>query len=93
MDDVLEIRQWAYPLPPGKGLETVWRPDQSDHPCQLDHLLFTELLERAYLALTLNSAFSRQRCELNSAVTGKLKGMRKGPGSIHQMVPFVKHTE
>lgn len=31
------------PLPPGKGLETVWRPDQPDHPCQLDHLLFTEL--------------------------------------------------
>ena len=43
VDDVPEVRQWASPLPPGKGLETVWRPDQLDHPCQLDHLLLTEL--------------------------------------------------
>lgn len=43
VDDVPEVRQRVPRLPPGKGLETVWRPDQPNPPCQLDHLLLTEL--------------------------------------------------
>ena len=44
MDDVSEVRQWTSPVPSGERLETVWCPDQQDDTCQLDHLLFQELL-------------------------------------------------
>ncbi len=34
MDHVSEVCQWASPLPTGERLETVWSPDQPNHPCE-----------------------------------------------------------
>ena len=48
MDHVSEVCQRASSLPAGERLETVWGSDQPYHPCQLDHLLFTELFQPMY---------------------------------------------
>ena len=53
---VPEICQRASTLPAGKGLEAVWGADQPDHPCQLDHLLFTELFSANVRLLSSGAA-------------------------------------
>ena len=43
-DNVPKIRQQHAFISLGKGLETVWCPDQQDDTCKLDHLLCVTLL-------------------------------------------------
>ena len=56
MDYVPEVCQRASALPAGEGLEAVWGTDQTDAPCQLDHLLFTELFSANVRLLSSGAA-------------------------------------